>query len=997
MKRLLTIVLAALCFAACTQTEFEEYSQNATLLPDELVAGFEGGDTRIQLSAGKTVWNKGDLVSVFYRSYDNLQWQFQGNTGDRTGTLKLVAGNVVTQDFDDVVIIYPYNADYLLRSEDMSVEANIPAKQRYYAGSYDPAANIMAALSLERNFVLKNICGWIRVELTGNGEHVQRLTLRGNDGEQLAGDVYISPANSEYIFAAQSLSDVENDMEVGGSLDFDNSVSYDIELSCGTDVTLSENATAFYFAVPPQTFGKGFTVEVKCVGYKPMVLETEESTTLERNHIKPMAVVAFEAEESVDEETGGGEGDNGDERDEGIEGFEKAFVAYRNAANNAIRLFYEGRDYASNLSAEALRFDILAKLNKAKFECINSATCFEAREAAYLTSKVANAALAFDMAGDTWATRMAAESERLAVEQHEVSLEGYRNMAAAQLDNYVAKLEQGIAMFESGLATIEQYQVSSNATLDEVADVLYYQIYDLYTTAIEDGAEAAELIKAADALAPRNNAAYKYLRNNPLELGDTELDWNSGVEWYGFVDYVEDIRYFYPVYPNYEYYGSDTWFNIYSEEYVEVDSTNFSWVYAPVVSFGDYNAENLAKYMEYLNRMPAELLTYIEQLEAELARFEAQTPLFKDAMEKAQAWAEAEAAYDVLVQDTTVDQYVDYNLGMYVKTTYGKYIDADRAYNGGVTIDMWGFEVVVVGTNDKYYEALDKTSNLITLVAALEEEYANLPADATDAERTELAQRVEDAKRELGYARDEEAVAMRLNEAAKAALDAAKAALDAQKEKVEPARVAAEDAKHAYSLYYDEYANNLGVEKYTGEWVTNELTWEEEYVEVSASATFENWTFQYEAIMEYIAYINEDIKNCEADYDKLVDEYAAMEEEFLANVEGCDEAIDAYNTAYSAAIEPLLVAKEAWREYDLLCEKYAIVKALRATPEQIITQSERYSEQILFYEHIMEVINEVKASMKNADINSLAADLYELSNEMFSVNMRWAEEAFNEL
>ena len=965
MKRLLTIVLAALCFAACTQNEVEEYSQNATLLPDELVAGFEGGDTRIQLSAGKTVWNKGDLVSVFYRSYDNLQWQFQGNTGDRTGTLKLVAGNVVTQDFDDVVIIYPYNADYLLRSEDMSVEANLPAKQRYCADSYDPAANLMAALSLERNFVLKNICGWIRVELTGNGEHVQRLTLRGNDGEQLAGDIYISPANSEYIFASQLLGDVENDKEVGGSLDFDNSVSYDIELSCGTDVTLSENATAFYFAVPPQTFGKGFTVEVKCVGYKPMVLGTEESTTLERNHIKPMAVVAFEAEESVDEETGG-EGDNSDERDEGIEGFEKALVAYQNAANNVIRLFHEGRDYASNLSAEALRFDILAKLNKAKFEFINSATCFEAREAAYLTSKVANSALAFDMAGDAWATFMAAENEFHAVEQHEVSLEGYRNMAAAQLDNYVAKLEQGIAMFESGLATIEQYQVSSNATLDEVADVLYYQIYDLYTTAVEAGAEAAELIKAADVLAPRNNAAYNYLRTNPLELYDMQPDVNSNVPWYGFVDYVDDIRYFYPVYPNYKDYGSDIWFNIYSEEYVEVDSANFSWVYAPVVSFGDYNAENLAKYIEYLNRMLAELLTRIEPLEAEVAQLEAQTPLFKGAMDKAKAWAEAEAAYDALVQDTTVDQVFDETTYNYVRSTYGKYIDADMAY---------------MRSSAEYEDAKSVTADLTAWVAELEEEYANLPADATDAERAEFAQMVEDAKRDLGYAIDEEAVAKRLNEAAKAELDAAEAALDAQKEKVEPARVAAENAKHAYSLYYKEFASNLGVAEYAN----------------NGAETYSMWSDYYRDNMAVIDNINENIKRYEAEYNKLVNEYAAMEEEFLENVEGCDEAVDAYNTAYSAAVEPLLVAKEAWREYDLLCEKYAIVKALRATPEQIITQSERYSEQILFYEDIMEGINEVKASMKDADIYSLAADLYELSNMMFSVNMRWAEVAFDEL
>ena len=79
MKRFLLFVFAIVAFAACEQAPIEEQSAIRYEAPDTITVGFEGDDTRIQLNeAQKTVWTKGDQVSVFYKSYDNLKFEFEG-------------------------------------------------------------------------------------------------------------------------------------------------------------------------------------------------------------------------------------------------------------------------------------------------------------------------------------------------------------------------------------------------------------------------------------------------------------------------------------------------------------------------------------------------------------------------------------------------------------------------------------------------------------------------------------------------------------------------------------------------------------------------------------------------------------------------------------------------------------------------------------------------------------------------------------------------------
>ena len=298
MKQLFTFVLAAIAFVACTQNEVEELTANRADVPETLTVGFEGGDTRIELNeALKTVWTEDDEVSVFYRSDINQRWQYQGETGERVGDLRCVdAGSGTPTKTTKVVIAYPYSDSYYLNTESCDIQAMLPAVQGYKAGSYGEGGNLMVSSNYYNQFSLKSVVGWLRVELTGEGQMVESITLRGNAGEQVAGELYIDTATAEATLASERGEAGEG---AGGSLIFDDTMFTEVTLDCGEGVELGAEATEFYIALPPQTFAEGMTIEVNCAGYKPMPLSTESSITIERNHIVPMEAVEHEAEYKV--------------------------------------------------------------------------------------------------------------------------------------------------------------------------------------------------------------------------------------------------------------------------------------------------------------------------------------------------------------------------------------------------------------------------------------------------------------------------------------------------------------------------------------------------------------------------------------------------------------------------------------------------------------------------------------------------------------------------
>ena len=295
MKQLFTFVLAAMAFVACAQNDVEELTANRADVPETLTVGFEGGDTRVELNeALKTVWTEGDEVSVYFYSDANQKWQYQGETGERLGMLRRVDAGVATTQTDYVVVAYPYNTSYTLNRINANLIASLPAVQSYKEGSYSAEGNIMVAQSEFTQFSLKSVVGWLRVELTGEGQKVDNITLRGNAGEQVAGLIYVDTATAEATLASEmgEASDEEQVGGVGGGLEFDDTVFTEVTLDCGDGVELGAEATAFYIALLPQTFEKGMTIEINYANDNSQMLVCENSITISRNHISPIGIEA---------------------------------------------------------------------------------------------------------------------------------------------------------------------------------------------------------------------------------------------------------------------------------------------------------------------------------------------------------------------------------------------------------------------------------------------------------------------------------------------------------------------------------------------------------------------------------------------------------------------------------------------------------------------------------------------------------------------------------
>ena len=302
MKRFLFFAVAAVLFAACSKDALDEQQGIQNIVdeaPATLTVGFEDDETRIQLNeAQKTVWTKDDIVSVFYLSDANQKWQYTGETGARTADLTCVDAGEATMETQRVVVVYPYNANYYFNTETYNVQASLPATQTYLKDSYGLDGNIMISQSEYNNISLKNVCGWLKLQLTGDGEKVKSITLRGNNGEQVAGELYINSADATATLASEAGDAGEDDGEnetggAGGNLVFEDTVLTEVTLNCVDGVTLGAEATAFYIALPPQTFTRGITVDITAVDGSAMTKTTDNEVVIERNHIKPMTAFGY--------------------------------------------------------------------------------------------------------------------------------------------------------------------------------------------------------------------------------------------------------------------------------------------------------------------------------------------------------------------------------------------------------------------------------------------------------------------------------------------------------------------------------------------------------------------------------------------------------------------------------------------------------------------------------------------------------------------------------
>ena len=230
--------------------------------------------------APKSYWSVGDKIAVFNALPNYNAYELDSDEPCHDGDFKLIEGSEIKGaedgfEFAETVAFYPYADNLTLQSgenESAVLKFVVPATQLFVeSDSYCETSNPMVAVEMAGDYAFKNLFGFLKVTLTGS-ETIRKITLKGNNGEILAGDCKANIA--DYSVA------------VG-----DNG-STELTIDCGEGVELNEEGISFIFALPPMTFKQGFTIEAIDSESRCFTISTTNEVAITRNAIQPMDAIA---------------------------------------------------------------------------------------------------------------------------------------------------------------------------------------------------------------------------------------------------------------------------------------------------------------------------------------------------------------------------------------------------------------------------------------------------------------------------------------------------------------------------------------------------------------------------------------------------------------------------------------------------------------------------------------------------------------------------------
>lgn len=214
--------------------------------------------TKVHLEGLKTCWNKGDELTVFYKTDIAEKWIFKGETGDVAGQIGHDAVSRVEQR-NDIFVVYPYDSDATL--EGNVIHTSIPSEQTFCKGSYGTA--MLAAWTDFDILTLRYCTAIIELRYSGPAE-VSKIELRGNDSEKLSGTSSISFNEEKPRLTCNGVSSVT--------------------LNC--NVSVQDAATeSFYFSIAPGVFSKGVTFIVHKKNGETQKIQVTEPVEIAPGHI----------------------------------------------------------------------------------------------------------------------------------------------------------------------------------------------------------------------------------------------------------------------------------------------------------------------------------------------------------------------------------------------------------------------------------------------------------------------------------------------------------------------------------------------------------------------------------------------------------------------------------------------------------------------------------------------------------------------------------------
>ena len=274
--------IAAALVASCSIQE-EDYK-----VPEQddviFYASFEQPSEETRVYANENLylrWTADDRVSIFNKITYNQQYKFLGETGDNSGGFNRVdAAEFVTgNEIPHVVSVYPYQEGTKISEEEV-LTLTLPAEQHYVENTFGLGANTMVSVSEDNVLQYKNVGGYLRLSLYGEGVTVSSISLKGNNGEKFAGKATVT-------------------MPLDGvpTVSLANDATDEITLVCDIPIALgatSEESKDFWFVIPPVMFSKGFTIFITQANGGVFEKATSKSITIERSNLSKMSVMEVE-------------------------------------------------------------------------------------------------------------------------------------------------------------------------------------------------------------------------------------------------------------------------------------------------------------------------------------------------------------------------------------------------------------------------------------------------------------------------------------------------------------------------------------------------------------------------------------------------------------------------------------------------------------------------------------------------------------------------------
>lgn len=233
-------------------------------------------------------WSEGDAISVFFTT-ENLQYTLTSFEELDHGFFELsgsaTEGKEISTDY--YYSVYPYKENTSISRSNGNITYTFPETQHYSGDTYANGENGMIAIEKKEEYdeilYFQNFCSYLQLRLVNNSDEnktIKRITLTANStDDKMAGSGTIK---------------IENENSAP-TITMKKTASSKITLDCGNGVELSQNPddpTKFWFVLPGSfKFTEGFSVNVIFSDQTYFKKSTAKQITIERNHIKPMAIL----------------------------------------------------------------------------------------------------------------------------------------------------------------------------------------------------------------------------------------------------------------------------------------------------------------------------------------------------------------------------------------------------------------------------------------------------------------------------------------------------------------------------------------------------------------------------------------------------------------------------------------------------------------------------------------------------------------------------------